>query len=277
MTDTDTRANRYPVPGLVRGLRLLELFDRTRPQWNLSELAAAAELPRSTTCRLVVTLTRLGYLENALARKTYRLSARVLRLGFEYLGSQELVEIAQAPLERLGARTGGSTHLGVLDGTDVVYLLRVAGPNRLVSNVRVGTRLPAHATVMGRALLSDHSTKALRARFGDTALTAATKETATTLDALEAQLAEIRARGYALGVAGFEAGIAGVGASIRGAGGDVVAAINFIGPDSQLGRDHLLAEVVGPACETAAGISRRLGWNGSTSVGTVREEGSHLV
>ena len=145
MTDTDTRANRYLVPGLDRGLRVLELFDRTRPEWNLSELAAAA------------------------------------------------------------------------------------------------------------------------------------KETATTLDALEAQLAQARARGYALCVAGFEAGIAGVGASIRGAGGDVVAAINCIGPDSQLGRDRLLAEVVGPLCETAAAISRRLGWNGSTSVGTVAQEGSHVV
>ena len=164
---TGARPDRYLVPGLVRGLRVLELFDRAHPEWNLSELAAAAGLPRSTTYRLVVTLAHLGYLESARSRKTYRLSARVLNLGFEYLGSQELVEIAHAPLERLGARTGGSTHLGVLDGTDVVYLLRIAGPSRLVSNVRVGTRLPAHATVMGRALLASHSTEALRARFGD--------------------------------------------------------------------------------------------------------------
>ena len=262
MTDTDARTSRYLVPGLVRGLRLLELFDRAQPEWNLSELAAAAGLPRSTTYRLIVTLTRLGYLENARSRKTYRLSARVLNLGFEYLGSQELVEIAHPPLERLGVRTGGSTHLGVLDGNDVVYLLRIAGPSRLVSNVRVGTRLPAHATVMGRALLSDHSTEALRARFGDRPLAAATKETATNLDALEIQLAEVRARGYALSVAGFEAGIAGVGAPVRGAGGDVVAAINFTGPDSQFGRERLLAEVAGPVCETAEEISRRLGWNG---------------
>ena len=260
---TDTPANRYLVPGLVRGLRLLELFDRARPEWNLSELAAAAELPRSTTYRLVVTLTQLGYLENARSRKTYRLSARVLNLGFEYLGSQELVEVAHAPLERLGARIGGSTHLGVLDDTDVVYLLRIAGPSRLASNVRVGTRLPAHATVMGRSLLANHSTEALHARFGDAPLAAATRETATTLDALEAQLSEVRGRGYALSVAGFEAGISSVGAPIRDAGGDVIAAINFIGPDSQFGRDRLLAEVVGPVCETAEEISRRLGWNGS--------------
>ena len=262
MTDTDNRASRYLVPGLVRGLRLLELFDRARPEWNLSELSAAAGLPRSTTYRLVVTLTQLGYLENAHSRKTYRLSARVLNLGFEYLGSQELVEVAHAPLERLGARTGGSTHLGVLDGTDVVYLLRIAGPSRLVSNVRVGTRLPAHATVMGRALLANHSTDALRARFGDAPLAAATRETATTLDALEAQLSEVRARGYALSVAGFEAGISSVGAPVLNAGGDIVAAINITGPDSQFGRDRLLAEVVGPVCDTAEEISRRLGWSG---------------
>ena len=264
---TGARADRYIVPGLARGLRLLELFDRTRPEWNLSELAAAAGLPRSTTYRLVVTLTQLGYLENAHSRKIYRLSARVLNLGFEYLGSQELVEIAHAPLERLGARTSGSTHLGVLDGADVVYLLRVAGPNRLVSNVRVGTRLPAHATVMGRALLSSHTTEALRARFGDAPLAAATHETATTVDALEVQLSEVRARGYALSVAAFEAGIASVGAPVRGAAGDIVAAINFTGSDSQFGRDRLLAEVVGPVCETAEEISRRLGWNGAPPSG----------
>ena len=263
------RPDRYLVPGLVRGLRVLELFDRAHPEWNLSELAAAAGLPRSTTYRLVVTLAHLGYLESARSRKTYRLSARVLNLGFEYLGSQELVEIAHAPLERLGARTGGSTHLGVLDGIDVVYLLRIAGPSRLVSNVRVGTRLPAPATVMGRALLASHSTEALRARFGDAALPAATRETATTIEALEVQLAEVRACGYALSVAGFEAGISSVGAPVHGAGGGVTAAINFTGPDSQFGRGRLLADVVGPVCETAREISRRLGWNGPAPPGAV--------
>lgn len=263
MNDADTRTSRYLVPGLVRGLRLLELFDRAHPEWSLSELAAAAELPRSTAYRLAVTLTRLGYLEHAHSRKTYRLSARVLNLGFEYLGSQELLEVAHAPLERLGARTGGSTHLGVLDGTDVVYLLRIAGPSRLVSNVRVGTRLPAHATVMGRALLANHSTDALRARFGDAPLPAATRETATTFDDLEVQLAEVRARGYAISVAGFEVGISSVGAPVHGAGGDIVAAINFTGPDSQFDRDRLFAEVVEPVRDAAGEISRRLGWNGA--------------
>ena len=257
-------AARYVVPGLARGLRLLELFDRTRPEWSLAGLAAASGLPRSTTYRLAVTLERLGYLDRSEPHKTYRLGVRVLHLGFEFLGSQELVEIAHAPLQRLSARTGGSAHLAILDGTAAVYLLRVAGPNRLVSNVRAGTRLPAHATVMGRALLAGHGLEALRACFGDAPLTAATRETATTVEALESQVRDVRARGYALSVAGFEAGIASVGAPVRNAAGEVVAAINFTGPDSQFGRERLMADVVEAVCGTADDISRSLGWREPT-------------
>ena len=253
---------RYIVPGLARGLRLLELFDRSRPEWSLSELAVESGLPRSTTYRLIVTLEHLGYLDRAHPHKTYRLGARVLHLGFEFLDSQELVDIAHAPLQRLSARTGGSTHLAILDGTDVVYLLRVAGSNRLVSNVRAGTRLPAHATVMGRALLADEDTEALRNRFGDAPLAPATPATATTVEALERQVSDVRQRGYALSVAGFEAGIASVGAPVRNAAGDIVAAINFTGPDAQFNRERLETEVVGAVRETAGEISRSLGWRG---------------
>lgn len=258
MTAAD--ASRYIVPGLARGLRLLELFDRSRPEWSLADLATESGLPRSTAYRLVVTLEHLGYLVRAHPHKTYRLGARVLHLGFEFLESQDLVDVAHAPLQRLSAHTGGSTHLAILDGTDAVYLLRVAGPSRLVSNVRAGTRLPAHATVMGRALLSDHGSEALRARFGDAPLAAATRETATTIGALEAQIREVRTHGYALSVAGFEAGIASVGAPVRDAAGDIIAAINFTGPDARFDRERLLAEIVGPVRDTAGEISRSLGW-----------------
>ena len=262
--------SRYIVPGLARGLRLLELFDRSRPEWSLPELATESGLPRSTAYRLVVTLEHLGYLDRTPPHKTYRLGARVLHLGFEFLDSQELVEVAHAPLQRLSARTGGSTHLAILDGTDVVYLLRVAGPSRLVSNVRAGTRLPAHATVMGRALLSEHDPEALRNRFGDAPLPATTLATATTVEVLERQVSDVRALGYALSVAGFEAGIASVGAPVRGAAGDVVAAINFTGPDARFDRARLVAEVVGPVCDTAVDISRSLGWREAAGPTRVR-------
>ena len=262
---TDTSAQKYIVPGLVRGLRLLELFDREHPEWSVAELAAAADLPHSTTYRLVVTLEQLGCLERVRQRKVYRLGARVLNLGFEYLGSQDIVETAQEPLEALSAATEGSAHLGILDGADVVYLSRIAGPNRLVANVRVGTRLPAHATVMGRALLTDQSIDDLRARFGELPLEAATPETATTVEALFEQIQAERGNGFALSVAGFEAGISSVGAPVRNASGQVVAAINVTGPVSEFSHYRLALTVVGPVCAAAAEISRRLGYRAAVS------------
>ena len=262
---TEPSAQKYMVPGLVRGLQLLELFDREQPEWNVAELAEAAELPRSTTYRLVVTLEQLGFLERVRKRKLYRLGARVLNLGFEYLGSQDIVETALEPLETLSAVTEGSTHLGILDGADVVYLLRVAGPNRLVSNVRVGTRLPAHATVMGRALLTDQTLEELRARFGDNSLEAATPETATTIGELFGQVGAAKEHGFAISVAGFEAGISSVGAPVRDVSGQVVAAINVTGPVSEFSHYRLALTVVGPVCEAAAEISRRLGYRAAAS------------
>lgn len=262
---TGSSAQKYIVPGLVRGLHLLELFDREHSEWNVAELAAAAGLPHSTTYRLVATLEQLGFIERIRNRKLYRLGARVLNLGFAYLGSQDIVETALEPLQTLSAATGGSTHLGILDGADVVYLLRIAGPNRLVSNVRVGTRLPAHATVMGHALLSDHPIEDLRVRFGDRPLEAATKETATTATRLFEQIRAEQEQGYALSVAGFEVGISSAGAPVRDASGQIVAAINFIGPEAQFDNRRLIAKVVGPVCETAAEISRRMGYRAAVS------------
>ncbi len=262
---TDTSAQKYIVPGLVRGLQLLELFDREHPEWNVAELTAAAELPRSTTYRLVVTLEQLGFLERVRQRKLYRLGSRVLNLGFEFLGSQDIVETALEPLETLSAVTEGSTHLGILDGADVVYLLRIAGPNRLVSNVRVGTRLPAHATVMGRALLTGQTIEELRARFTDQPMEAATNETATTVGALFEQVRAEQEQGYALSVAGFEAGISSVGAPVRNVSGQVVAAINVTGPASEFSHYRLALTVVGPVCGAAADISRRLGYRAAAS------------
>ena len=117
---------------------------------------------------------------------------------------------------------------------------------------------------MGRALLVGHDIASLRSRFGDAPLAAATGETATTVEVLDRQVDDVRRRGYALSVAGFEAGIASVGAPVRGAAGDVVAAINFTGPDARFDRVRLVSEVVEPVCETAADISRSLGWRDHT-------------
>ena len=133
---------RYIVPGLDRGLRLLQLFSPERPHWTLSEQARALGLSRSSVFRLVYTLEAGGFLRRE-GEKTVRLGAAVLGLGFAFLASQDVAEAARPFLEALRDATGASAHLSVLDGDRVLYLLRAPSRLALISNIAVGARLPA--------------------------------------------------------------------------------------------------------------------------------------
>ncbi len=249
----------YQVPGLERGLRLLEAFGRDNPEMTLAELTRKLELPRATAFRLVTTLERLGYLQKVSDRKAYRLGSRVLRLGFEYLASQDMVATAHAHLERLSKETGASAHLGVLDGTEVLYLDRVAGWKHLVSNVGIGTRFPAHATTMGRVLLAGLGDDTVRELYRNQALPRATPQTPGTIDELIRQLGSERNRGYAASFSGFEAGLSSVAAPVMNGFGRTVAAISLAGPDSQFDRRDVEGEIRRKVCGTAVAISAALG------------------
>jgi DNA-binding IclR family transcriptional regulator len=148
---------RYMVPGLARGLAMLSAFTAETPQLSLADLARAVGLTRSSAFRIAYTLAELGYLVRDEATKSYRLGPRVLGLGFAFLSSIEIVEVAQPHLMALRDRTQCSAHLAILDGTEIVYVARHAVQKALTSHVQVGSRLPAHATSMGRALLSQLS------------------------------------------------------------------------------------------------------------------------
>jgi PcaR/PcaU/PobR family beta-ketoadipate pathway transcriptional regulator len=253
---------RYMVPGLARGLAMLAAFTGERPRLSLADLARAVSLTRSSAFRIAYTLAELGYLVRDEASKSYRLGPRVLGLGFAYLASIEIVEIAQPHLVALRDRTQCSAHLAVLDGTEIVYVARHADQKALTSRIQVGSRLPAHATSMGRAILSQLSADDVRARFKDKPLEAFSTVTATTLDDLIAQLARDRARGYVLSRSNFERGIASVAAPVFDAEGAVTAAINITTPESTLSGDDLETWIRDAVVETAATISEWLGHRG---------------
>ena len=262
MTETSPPETRYLVPGLVRGMRLLEQFTHNQQEWSLSELARALELPRSTVFRLVYTLEQLKYLERHPQHKTYQLGNRVLNLGFEYLASQELLEVVRPFLTTLNEQTGCSVHLGVLDDREVVYLLRIAGRQHLASNVGVGTRFPAHATTMGRVLLSELSLPELQQLYEDEVLEQVTEQTAASVPELHQLLYEERERGYTLSLSAFEAGVVSVGAAVRDSSGKIVAAINITGPETVFDREVLEGEIKDRVLEAAGAISKRLGYRG---------------
>src|SRR5262249_19581080 len=225
---------RYAVPGLERGLNILKLFNRARRAIGAPEMARELGIPRSTVFRLAQTLEAMGFLRPLDNGPHYAPGPAVLALGFEYLGSLDLVELANPVLARLRDQTGCSAHLAILSGVDVVYLSRHASRAAISSSVNVGTALPAHATVMGRVMLAGLADTELAALYAGRTLARFTDQTPTTLAALRALLAEDRRRGYAISTAFFERGVTAVAAPVRDHTGRVAAAVNVTAVDATL-------------------------------------------
>lgn len=224
---TAAAAERYLVPALVRGLSVLQELSGEPRRRSLSEIAAALKVTRSSAYRLLVTLGHLGFVDFDPATKSYALGVEVLRLGYGYLAARDLVEVAMPHLVRLRDRTSWSAHLGELNEREVVYLARVPTRRSIASTVHVGTRLPAHATTMGRVLLSSLPPDAVRALYEDAPADDPPTTGAANLGRLLRQLSADAAAGVVVQVSGYEPGVASVAAPIRDMAGRVVAAINI--------------------------------------------------
>lgn len=251
--------DRYLVGGLVRGLQALQSFTAERRHLTLGEIGAALGITRSAAYRLVYTLHQLGFLVHDRHSRRYALGPQVLRLGYGYLASRDLLEVAMPHLESLRDTTGCSAHLGVLEGRDVVYLARVPTRQALVSMVQVGSRLPAHATTMGRVLLANRAEAEVRALYRNVALPRFGSTTATDGDRLADQLRRDRAAGFVAHVAGYEPGVASVAAGIRDVTGTTIAAINLSTVALLTSEADLRGRLARAVMQAAAAISRALG------------------
>jgi len=248
----------YLVPGLERGLRLLQLFRPGRAEIGAPDIARELELPRTTAFRLLQTLEALEFVERTSAG-AFRLGPAVLRLGFDLVSSLDVSERGAEVLDRLCRETGESTQLATLDGRDIVVVVKKTPSSAFASNVQVGTRMPAHATVVGRILLQDHDTAALRRLFPEKQLRAFTPQTPKTLAELERLIAQDRERGYAVSESGYENSISALAAPVRNHERRVAAALSIIVPRQRFEpkrRDELAQRAIGAAAE----LSRRLSY-----------------
>ena len=216
---------KYLVPGLERGLRLLSEFSRQDKSLSAPELARRLSVPRSTVFRLLTTLERMGFVERNEGGRDYRLGMAVLRLGFEYLASLELTEIGRPLLDRLRDQISYPCNLVVRDGRSIVYVAKSVTPTAFVSSVNVGTRLPAHATVLGRVLLEDLSLAELRQLYPEEHLESFSSNTPKTVVELFDMVQHDCKRGYVLQEGFFETGISTIAAPVRDHSGKVVAAM----------------------------------------------------
>jgi DNA-binding IclR family transcriptional regulator len=249
--------DRYTVPGLERGLRLLCEFSRHEKRLSAPDLAKRLDVPRSTVFRLLATLERMGFVERNEGGRDYRLGMSVLRLGFEYLASLELTEIGRPLLECLRDEIQYSTNLVVRDGRSIVYVAKSSASAPFTSTVNVGTRLPAHATVLGRVLLQDLTLPQLRELYPEEHLKVHSENTPRTVLELFNVVQGDRERGYVFGEGFFEQGISTVAAPVRDHSGQVVAALGATIPEPHVDPGQLDL-VVGTIRTAACKLSQLL-------------------
>ena len=240
------------VQSLERGLAVVRAFDAEHPELTLSDVARATGLTRAAARRFLLTLADLGYVRTD--GRLFALSPRVLDLGYAYLSSLSLPEVAEPHLERLVAEVHESSSVSVLDGNDVVYVARVPTSRIMAVSISVGTRFPAYATSMGRVLLAGLPDDALEAYLARASLDRLTPRTVTSAAALRTELRRVRAQGWALVDQELEEGLRAVAAPIRDRAGQVVAAVNVSGHASRWPLESVRRDLVPPLLATAARI-----------------------
>lgn len=212
------------VQAFARGLDVIRAFNAEHPRMTLSEVAARTGLTRAATRRFLLTLVVEGYAVQD--GKSFRLAPRTLDLGYAYLSSLDVWEGAQTVLTDVTRQLGESCSASVLDGDEIVYVSRVAASRIMTVGLRVGSRLPAFHTSMGRMLLAHLPAAALDRLLERRVFQPTTPHTVTDHDALRQILRDTAAQGWSLTNQELELGLLSIAVPLRDRGGRVTAAIN---------------------------------------------------
>ncbi|HEU0310792.1 MAG TPA: IclR family transcriptional regulator C-terminal domain-containing protein [Sphingomicrobium sp.] len=242
------------VQSLARGLSVLRAFDGDQPRLSLAAVAARSGLSRAAARRLVLTLQHLGYVRAD--GREFTLTPRVLELGFGFLGSLQLADVAQPLMEDLSHRVGESCSMAVLDGQSIVYVARIPVRKVMTVSLGVGARLPAYCTSMGRALLSGLTDRELNAWLQDCRPTAHTVHTVIDPLRLGRLVEEVRALGHAYVEQELELGLCSVAVPVHNRDGRVAAALNVGMRFDNGARGRALDELVPALRDTAEALER---------------------
>jgi DNA-binding IclR family transcriptional regulator len=231
---------------------VLDAFRDDREAMTVSELARRASLPKTTTHRLTAELIRCGLLERADGE--LRLGLKLFELGQLVPQQRSLRDAARPVMADLREATRHSVNLGILEGSDVVYVDILAGPDSPRLPTRVGGRWPAHATAIGKAILA-FSDAAIVQGVLDAGLARVSERTMTSPELLRQELDRIRESGLAYDSEESRPGLVCVASPVHGPGGQVAGSLSVSGWSARMKPDR-----AGPAVRTAAlTISRALG------------------
>jgi IclR family transcriptional regulator, pca regulon regulatory protein len=258
------------LQSLERGIAVIQVFSRERPALTLSEVARLTDTTRATARRILLTLERLGHVRSD--GRLFSLTPRVMTLGWAYLASLNLSELAQPLMEDLVERTKESCSIATLDPPDIVYVARVPTRRIMTIALGVGARLPAHATSMGRVLLAGLPDDALERFLDETSLEQFTEQTITEPDELRDAVERVREQGWALVDQELETGLRSVAAPIRRASCGTIAAINVSAAVHRVSIEEFRMRILPALLETADSISSAAGPGRSATGDWVRRD-----
>ncbi|KKN43051.1 hypothetical protein LCGC14_0707200 [marine sediment metagenome] len=214
------------IGALASGLEVLQAFDAEHPRMTLSEVAARTDMDRAKARRFLLTLHALGFVRRS--GRQFELTPRVLQLGYAYQASNQYRAVIQQHLEDVTAELGESSSLAVLDGDDVVYVVRSSARHRLMAiSLSVGTRLPAAYTSMGRVLLAQLPDAELEAFLARVKLEAFTSASVVHSDVLKSEISAVREQGYCIVDQELDSGLRSVAVPVFAGDGELLGAINI--------------------------------------------------
>jgi IclR family pca regulon transcriptional regulator len=244
------------VQSFARGLDVIRSFSAAAPQQTLSDVATRSGLTRAGARRILLTLQSLGYVRTD--GKHYALTPRILDLGFAYLSSMPIWNLAEPVMQRLVDEVKESCSAAVLDGTDIVYVLRVPTRKIMSIGLGVGSRLPASCTSMGRMLLAALPDDEVEALLQAAPPAALTRHTLTDVDAVLAKVRQARRQGWCLVNQELEEGLVSLAAPIVNRAGDTIAALNISGQANRTPPRQMQEQMLPALLRAAKDVSQRL-------------------
>ncbi len=253
LMQTTGAPNRDPyVRALARGLSVIRSFTPDTPSQTLTQVAAKTGLDRAGARRMLHTLQVLGYVHRE--GRQFQLSPRVLDLGYMYLSTMPLWNIAESAMQELVNSVHESSSASVLDGTEIVYVVRVPVQKIMAVNLAIGSRLPAYCTSMGRNLLGGLSEKDLDRTLKETNLIKRTKYTTTSIPELKRLIEQDRKRGWSIVKEELEEGLCSISVPISDRANRIIAAINVTGNLSRTTPSKMISTILPHLKQTAQKI-----------------------
>lgn len=244
------------VRTFARGLQVIEALGRNKPGMNIAGLSEDTGLSRSVIKRYVQTLTELGYTNTD--GRGYALTPKVLNLGLSYLYSLPFWRQAQLELEELSQQIRQSCAMSILDGSEIVYVVRVPTYKILRASPTLGSRLPANVISMGRALLSELSETGLNEFLEKAPVKRLTNQTLTNRTELRTEILRVRDQGYAWVDGELDEAICGLAVTVKDLEGRALAAINVSLPAGGITEAQAVKKYLGPLRSTASNIRSAL-------------------